>query len=111
MEAKEKGFEVRKKERNFLQSIWLPASVFVKVVQLADELGLAPNVVCSEIIKQYFGKAQPFGKPEPQKPVVQVGDRFPCPFCGEDYTGKVVELKKHIAEQHKDQVLQPGGAE
>jgi len=48
------------KERKFQQIIWLPVPTFAKLLEMSNKLGIAPNVICAEIIRQFFeGQLQP----------------------------------------------------
>jgi uncharacterized C2H2 Zn-finger protein len=86
--------EIRPKLPKQQQRIWLDFDVYVKVLDLSQKLGIAPNVVCSQIIATYLR-----GQNEPIKEVAveKVVERkvFTCPACLSDF-GSVKEFLRHL---------------
>jgi hypothetical protein len=88
------------------QTIWLTTDQMAKVLELAGQLGVAPNVACSMLISKALEAAEvgqwtPFSVVERtvEKPVektVEV-EKFICPYCYVDF--KVLsDLRRHLDE-------------
>lgn len=88
------------------QTIWLTTDQMAKILELAGQLGVAPNVACSMLISKALEAAEvgqwtPFSIVE--KPVEKVVERkvevekFMCPYC---YTGfnSLSDLRCHLDE-------------
>jgi uncharacterized C2H2 Zn-finger protein len=86
--------EIRPKLPKQSQKVWLDFDVYVKVLDLSQKLGIAPNVVCSQIIASYLR-----GQNEPIKEVVveKVVERkvFTCPACLQDFAS-IKEFLRHL---------------
>jgi uncharacterized C2H2 Zn-finger protein len=76
------------------QRIWLDFDVYVKVLDLSQKLGIAPNVVCSQIIASYLrGQNEPIKEVVVEKPVER--KVFTCPACFAEF-GSVKEFLRHL---------------
>jgi uncharacterized C2H2 Zn-finger protein len=86
--------EIRPKLPKQSQKVWLDFDVYVKVLDLSQRLGIAPNVVCSQIVAAYLRSPN-----EPIKEVVveKVVERkvFACPACLSEFTS-VREFLRHL---------------
>jgi uncharacterized C2H2 Zn-finger protein len=86
--------EIRPKLPKQSQKVWLDFDVYVKVLDLSQRLGIAPNVVCSQIVAAYLRSPN-----EPIKEVVveKVVERkvFACPACFAEF-GSVKEFLRHL---------------
>lgn len=71
-----------KPTKKIQQVIWLEPKFFAKIAEMSSELGVAPNVVISEIVKRYLEKVdQPIKVVE--KPVPA---GWYCPICISRFT-------------------------
>ena len=93
----------KRKPRKYPQHIWLETNVFREILKLSEEMGVAPNVVCSEIIKRYL-EGKKTVKVE-VKEVVKEVLRFVCPFCLNKGFNGTAALRKHILEVHVDEIM------
>jgi uncharacterized C2H2 Zn-finger protein len=86
--------EIRPKLPKQQQKVWLDFDVYVKVLDLSQRLGVAPNVVCSQIVAAYLK-----GQQEPIKEVTveKVVERkvFACPACLAEFLS-VKEFLQHL---------------
>jgi uncharacterized C2H2 Zn-finger protein len=76
------------------QRIWLDFDVYVKVLDLSQRLGIAPNVVCSQIVATYLRSPnEPVREVVVEKPVER--KVFTCPACFAEF-GSVKEFLRHL---------------
>ncbi|MEM4602053.1 MAG: hypothetical protein QW808_04050 [Desulfurococcaceae archaeon] len=83
----------KKRKPRFRQIVWLDLDVFVKVAELASQLGIAENSLISLIVKRYLEK-----NTEPIKVIketVPVPAGFYCPLCIRRFT-RPSELIEHL---------------
>ncbi|MEM4846908.1 MAG: hypothetical protein QW794_04025 [Thermosphaera sp.] len=69
-----------KRQHKFKQIVWLDGATFMKVIEVSNKTGMAPNVVIAEVVKKYLngGNNEPVKVIEKQV-VTPMG--FYCPFC------------------------------
>ncbi|MEM4298550.1 MAG: hypothetical protein QW815_09315 [Nitrososphaerota archaeon] len=90
--------EVPRRTKKHPQTIWLDTDVFIKVLEIAQKLGVAPNIVCSEIIRKYVESGV-----EPIKIVektIEVPAGFYCPMCVKRFKD-IDELYDHLATNER----------
>jgi len=90
--------QIAPRKKKVQQLVWLDPLTMMKVLKVADETGLSPNVVCAEIIKRYFEAVKgPFVVERPVEKVVEkvVSRAYLCPGCDELFFS-VEEVKQHL---------------
>ena len=92
----------RRGPRKYPQTIWLDTPTFRKVLELSEKMGVAPNVVCAEIIRRYLKRNRAI-KVEVREVVKEVV-KFMCPFCLNENFNGASGLRKHILEVHAAEV-------
>jgi uncharacterized C2H2 Zn-finger protein len=86
--------EIRPKLPKQSQKVWLDFDVYVKVLDLSQRLGIAPNVVCSQIVAAYLRSPnEPIKEVVVEKPVER--KVFTCPVCLLDFSS-VKEFLRHL---------------
>jgi uncharacterized C2H2 Zn-finger protein len=86
--------EIRPKLPKQQQKVWLDFDVYVKVLDLSQKLGIAPNVVCSQIVATYLrGPNEPIRELTVEKVVER--KVFACPACLAEF-GSVREFLRHL---------------
>jgi hypothetical protein len=91
---------LQKRKHKYPQHIWLDIDVFRKVLELADKYGVAPNIVCAELIRKAVfeeeeGRAQ-------TKEIVKEVIKLVCPACLEKFDN-VTDFRLHI-HKNRDHV-------
>ena len=88
-----------KKARKTLQMVWLEFPVMSKVLELAEQYDLAPNVVIAEIVKKALLDYSDVFEPKPAEPKVVM--KTYCPFCLQSFPD-LAALEKHWEEAHPE---------
>jgi hypothetical protein len=91
-----------KKMQKFPQHIWLDADVYRWIIDLASEKGVAPNVICSQLLRAIY-EGQKTGKINAVITVEKPIEIYRCLFC-EYKTQKLAEIIDHISEKHRDKL-------
>ena len=88
-----------RKARKTLQMVWLEYPVMSKVLELAEEYDLAPNVIIAEIVKKALLEHSDIfeHKPVETKTIVKVV----CPFCLKTFPD-LAAVENHIKLEHPD---------
>lgn len=97
--VKKSEIQIERKERKFPQHIWLSTGVFQKVLETAESLNVAPNVVCTQMVNNYLKNCEPIKTIEIEKVIVQ--KVFACHICLEEFSG-IKPLVDHMKEKHKE---------
>lgn len=91
-----------KKMQKFPQHIWLDADVYRWIIDLASEKGVAPNIICSQLLRAVY-EGQQTGKINAVITVEKPIEIYRCIFC-EYKTQKLADIIDHIADKHKDKL-------
>jgi len=91
-----------RKMQKFPQHIWLDVETYRWILDLATEKGVAPNVVCSQLLRAVYD-GQKTGKINAVITVKEQIKIYRCPFCDFE-TQKLADIVDHIADKHKDKL-------
>jgi hypothetical protein len=93
---------VLSKVKKYNQVVWIPSYEFVQIIQMSEELKIAPNQLISAIIIAFLRNKPLFVKEvEVQvEKIVEKKDLIPvCTVCLQDFDS-IQNLKTHLQEHH-----------
>ena len=77
---KKREREEKKTIKKVQQIIWLEPKTFARVLELAEDLGLAPNQTIELIVEDYIARGGDLSKA-----IERIKEVVKCPECGENF--------------------------
>ena len=87
-----------KRTKKLQQIVWIEYPVMMKILEIADEKGVAPNVVIAEIVKQVITGKSELLQPKETKPKLDI--KVACPICWKLFPD-LESLKQHMRKEHE----------
>jgi len=92
---------VLSKTRKYNQIVWIPLPEYLKILEMSENLKIAPNQLVAAIIVTFFRNQQLFIKQVPvEKPVERKIIVTVCPVCLKEFDN-LANLRQHVMTYHK----------